>query len=867
MKKRLSQKMCKSILLMVICSSNLVGGNNVYAAHIDGVGYQSNVGDTVYQQGGNKTVNFQNGDEVNGYNDNGIIGPAVQIVDTSDFKIQAGNSDDDKVTFNGGGIGAESIINTRHNAKLEIAGGTVVLNQVPIDERKDLGNRFAIRAEDDTEMLFSNKDTIVNVEFEKFQDDPYNFISLVSAEENAKITFDSKLTLNGLLKGDKKAMLIGIWSNKDAKVLANNDVNINLLIDNNKVETFYGVYAQNSSNLTFNKNLKVDLNAANTNTKFGSGVTVKGTGSKIVVKGDLDVNVKGAVTSAIFANDGGEIEIQGAANLESEGQFAVFARELNGNIGKITLNGDISINTSNTSDKYWNNYALGANGGIIDINLNGGKKVNIHGGVILSNNGMINMKLDTADSVFSGSIIDIDNSGVSTLDLSNGAQWLVSKVPQNYVTKVTNLTLSNNAVVDLTYDDSANSNISIGNFSGNDGSFVLDTDLASETNGDKIDIANASNGTTAFIQVKDISLTNGMEVTDHKNLLLAEDHSGNVTFVGKNLNNGGLWDVTPTIENGLNVTDGAGNVIGTADQWYLTKIKKSLNNDTTVLVENAHTNYALWMNLNDTLRQRLGEVREHGADSDSLWARYVGGKFDDAGYNVFQLGYDKADNEKSIYGFAVERGTASGSYSFGKEEDKLVAASLYAVWTGDDGSYTNAVAKIGQASNEIKTYGDYPDRADFKNKAYGLSLEYGKKIELGKDKRFFIEPQAQIKLSKLSGTSYTTERGTSVNTDDMNSIVGRLGIVAGRKTDNGNEFYVKASALHEFSAESNMSLQAANGEKGLLSQDYGDTWVELGLGTNIKLSKTSYFYGDIERSFGGDIEKKWQINAGLRFEF
>lgn len=101
MKKRLSQKMCKSILLMVICSSNLVGGNNVYAAHIDGVGYQSNVGDTVYQQGGNKTVNFQNGDEVNGYNDNGIIGPAVQIVDTSDFKIQAGNSDDDKVTFSG----------------------------------------------------------------------------------------------------------------------------------------------------------------------------------------------------------------------------------------------------------------------------------------------------------------------------------------------------------------------------------------------------------------------------------------------------------------------------------------------------------------------------------------------------------------------------------------------------------------------------------------------------------------------------------------------------------------------------------------------------------------------------------------------
>jgi outer membrane autotransporter protein len=52
-----------------------------------------------------------------------------------------------------------------------------------------------------------------------------------------------------------------------------------------------------------------------------------------------------------------------------------------------------------------------------------------------------------------------------------------------------------------------------------------------------------------------------------------------------------------------------------------------------------------------------------------------------------------------------------------------------------------------------------------------------------------------------------------------------------------------------------------------MSKDYSDTWFEVGIGTNIKLSKASYFYGDIERSFGGEIEKKWQINAGVRFEF
>ena len=77
----------------------------------------------------------------------------------------------------------------------------------------------------------------------------------------------------------------------------------------------------------------------------------------------------------------------------------------------------------------------------------------------------------------------------------------------------------------------------------------------------------------------------------------------------------------------------------------------------------------------------------------------------------------------------------------------------------------------------------------------------------------------------------------------------------------------EGSLLHEFGGERDITMQAANGETLATSKDYGDTWFELGLGTNIKLSKTSQFYGDIERSFGAEIQKKWQINAGVRFEF
>ena len=103
------------------------------------------------------------------------------------------------------------------------------------------------------------------------------------------------------------------------------------------------------------------------------------------------------------------------------------------------------------------------------------------------------------------------------------------------------------------------------------------------------------------------------------------------------------------------------------------------------------------------------------------------------------------------------------------------------------------------------------------------------------------------------------------------TFIGRLGVVAGKRTGTGdgndNDVYLKASLLHEFRGKRDLHLRSANGEVMDVSNDYGDTWFELGLGTNISLSKNSHFYGDIERSFGADIKKKWQLNAGFRFEF
>ena len=403
------------------------------------------------------------------------------------------------------------------------------------------------------------------------------------------------------------------------------------------------------------------------------------------------------------------------------------------------------------------------------------------------------------------------------------------------------------------------------------GTFIMHTDLNNEE-GDKITIKEAANVGTSYIQVNDTSLLNGT-VTDRKNLLLVKDNSGKLTFEGKDLNNGGIWTFTPEIENGLNVKDNAGNVIGSKEEWYLTHIDRSVNNDTQVLLDGSDSSYAMWRNTNDTLRKHLGDLhyRTNKKGVEGIWAHYTGGKFAgsgfDSSYNMYQLGYDKADNAKSTYGFALESGTGHADYSLGSGKDKLFSGSFYGTWTGDDGSYTDVVAKIGQFDTDIKSYGDYPDKASYKNRAYSVSIEYGKTIELSEKSGTFVEPQLQFIAGRLSSSEYTTDRGNNVYVGGLNSYIGRVGFVAGQKTKEGNDVYFKASALHEFGGIRDIHMEAANGETLSMSKDYSDTWFEVGIGTNIKLSKASYFYGDIERSFGGEIEKKWQINAGVRFEF
>ena len=602
--------------------------------------------------------------------------------------------------------------------------------------------------------------------------------------------------------------------------------------------------------------------------------------------------------------NGGKADVEGALVVDAQGQDYVFGIN-NANGSKIDIKGvaAITVNSANTENAY-GIYSTGANSDIafhsdtilttngpaavqveaggkvlfarglvsesgayifavdsgsnIKINSEGGGLVKVIGDIFAQDGGTLDFKMDNSESYLEGAA-----DGVN-MDMQNGSVW---RVTGDSNSQKLNL---ENAAVDLTTDGVGATKFVIADYSGTGGNFIMDTDLAAET-GDKVNITNAAAGTT-YVQVKDASLVNGHTVTGAKNLLLITDASQNVNFVGKNLNAGGLWDVTPTLENGENVTLTDGSQ-GTKDQWYLTKIAKAVNNDSQVLLDAVDSSYALWRNTNDSLRKRFGELRLHTneTDDDGIWARYSGGKFGsgnfDGSFNMYQLGYDKAANAKSIYGFAVENGSGHTSYSYGSGKDKLFAGSIYGTWQGDNSSYTDIVARFGQFDTDIRSYGDYPDKAKAKSHAYSLSVEYGKTIELNKAQGTFIEPQAQLIVGRLGSSSYTTDRGNNVYMGGVNSCIGRLGVVAGKKDASGNDVYLKVNMLHEFGGNRDVRMLAGNGETLSESQDYGDTWFELGLGGNIKLGNSSHLYGDIERSFGADIQKKWQVNAGVRFEF
>lgn len=280
----------------------------------------------------------------------------------------------------------------------------------------------------------------------------------------------------------------------------------------------------------------------------------------------------------------------------------------------------------------------------------------------------------------------------------------------------------------------------------------------------------------------------------------------------------------------------------------------------------------------ETLMERLGDVRNSADDNDGVWAKYVGGKIkvdglqgdNDYQYNGFAAGYDREIGSNWRIGLAGQYAKGDTSLTNGDGEIKTAAGALYGTWTGDKGHHVDIIAKVGKVDSETSAYGGTIAQkldGDFGSTAISFAVEYGYRQDLNDG--WFVEPMVRASYVHLGGDDYTVttrDNTMSVTNDSMNSIVLRGGFLLGKTFAADSSVYLKAAVLHDFDGDINTHV-SADGRSASYSDSIGGTAIEYGIGVNHKFNKDSSMYLDVELISGGDVTKNWGVNVGFRYSF
>ena len=379
----------------------------------------------------------------------------------------------------------------------------------------------------------------------------------------------------------------------------------------------------------------------------------------------------------------------------------------------------------------------------------------------------------------------------------------------------------------------------------------------------------------------------GVRNVDYEIKYVAMDEDTTSAEDNKKYNGGDAFDAVKPGENyvqdNYNKTDEGQNsqyiyLVRNENDTPVVNPDEDLTDSGKTVINMSRANYknAIYM---DRLNKRLGEARYiNGEEDQGMWVRLrhdrIGQSGDFRSMNtMYELGYDEkqdCDNGERRVGFAVDymRGSTTYSDILGKGETKRYGLWLYNTWLGDKGHYADYVLKWGHLSNDF----DIRDKdsfervtGDYSNNVFSASAEYGRKKDLGND--WYIEPQAQLQLARVTGAEYTTTtQDTKVSVDGINSLIGRAGFRLGRDLDERSTVYVKADLLHEFLGDQTITATDPTGSIRETFENKG-TWYDVGFGFATAMGKNSYAFMDFEKSFGNDNDETYQINAGVQWTF
>ena len=659
--------------------------------------------------------------------------------------------------------------------------------------------------------------------------------------------------------------------------------------------------------------------------KYKEEGILKEDGSYVFTKNPTTIEVKeGAAVGAtdkdiVIDTTKAKLELKGETGIKADGANVAVkgSTEISGNVGidavngNVTLNGssvisgtDVAINAGEGANVVvnGNNSALTVNGSINadggNITVDSGKATGtITGDINAANGGSVAIKLIEKNSALTGGY-NVDGTSSIEMNLANGATWHLTDGEEAAGMSLLRMakgaadagltinggkTEAEKGSLDMT---KRTKTLDIAHYSGWE-TVIYDH----EGKGDKVEdyksgdtvIAKADKGSGVILSTDnsgiDMKDKNAVEATlkalAHK--LTYTDHEENGSnLTGKVQIADGLTasSASKYLGNMRWDENGKGQYVDGSIQWeptiekgeYETFVMKGARSAVT-------TSFHSWRdNMQDTY------TGADLADEDGIFAKALGGKTssdvsglkDSNSYWGAQIGYDKALANGWHTGVAFDYRDGDSDYLLGgKGDNKLYSFGVYGVKKMEDGSYFRVAAKAGRVENEYDVYTELRNKlhADYKANAYGLTAEYGKTFG---SEMSYITPKVQLTWSRVGSKDYTgsANNGATMNIyqDSYDSLVGRLGFEAGMKKAHGS-LHAGLYLAHEFSGDIDTRYFAKDGGWKSTSFDGDDTWAELVLGGEYSVGRNTQLYADFARDLGGDFQRKWKLNAGIRLRF
>lgn len=471
---------------------------------------------------------------------------------------------------------------------------------------------------------------------------------------------------------------------------------------------------------------------------------------------------------------------------------------------------------------------------------------------------------------------------VSSLNVANGAtaQFVNSTGNSDASVNVTDAKVSDGGIIANTNlgnpDKQTYQNLSFAN---------LNSTNATIQNGagGQISIGEMS-GTNSVIQVADTK-ANQISITTNKSSNLTvtsldSSYGNKMTSVDQ-----GVADLAGTTvlgedsTEGMKVVIGANDMTGRVEAVYDAKGNKisqteEVNETNRTLTAIANLPVVAWRaELND-LYKRMGDLRATPYKSGA-WVRYNGGKLKwsdgdlENDFHMIQVGIDTMPTENNIrFGTAFSYTKGDADFDGGSADLDTYSLALYGTWLGDKGQYVDVIGRMASIKNDANARSltgqgkAYDGKMD--NTGLSLSAEAGWRFALPYN--LFIEPQVEATYSYIDSDSFRYgDRKYELQSTD--SFIARAGFMAGIQCpDNKGNVYVRASVVHDFLGETDVKVSNAHMSR-TVSNDFGGTWGEFGIGANVSVSDNTYVYADVEHTTGGEIEEPWRVNFGVRYNF